>query len=211
MDAAGKYFVDSDLNEGWNIIRWFHPRTAEKASFAGMRAPFVNPTVLSCNRYDGCQNDFENAIMNLIGGMTSGRSGNFLDEAFETPRIATHDTDPIATRQAMMGWTAPRHQRAKMVVVETPSEGKPPMGKSIRKFAAVTRVGIDLAKRVFQVHAVDARGEIVVARKLTRSRLVAFFSELPHCVVAMEACSSAHHWGRQLLARIGHRQEAQGG
>ena len=101
MDAAGKYFVESDLNEGWNIIRWFHPRTAEKASFAGMRAPFVNPTVLSCNRYDGCQNDFENAIMNLIGGMTSGRSGNFLDEAFETPRIATHDTDPIATRQAM--------------------------------------------------------------------------------------------------------------
>ena len=42
MDAAGKYFVDSDLNEGWNINRWFHPRTAEKASFAGMRAPFVN-------------------------------------------------------------------------------------------------------------------------------------------------------------------------
>jgi len=70
------------------------------------------------------------------------------------------------------------------------------MGKSIRKFAAVTRVGIDLAKRVFQVHAVDARGEIVVARKLTRSRLIAFSSELPPCVVAMEACSSAHHWGR---------------
>ena len=74
------------------------------------------------------------------------------------------------------------------------------MGKFIRKFAAVTRIGIDLAKRVFQVHAVDARGEIVVARKLTRSRLVAFFSELPRCVVAMEACPSAHHWGRQLLA-----------
>ena len=74
------------------------------------------------------------------------------------------------------------------------------MGKSIRKFASVTRVGIDLAKRVFQVHAVDAGGEIVVARKLTRSRFVAFFSELPRCVVAMEACSSAHHWGRQLMA-----------
>jgi transposase len=71
---------------------------------------------------------------------------------------------------------------------------------SIRKFAAVTRIGIDLAKRVFQVHAFDARGEIVVARKLTRSRLVAFFSELPRCVVAMEACSSAHPWGRRLLA-----------
>ena len=67
----------------------------------------------------------------------------------------------------MMGWTAPeRHQRAKMVVVKTPSEGKPSMGKSIRNLSTVTRVGLDLAKRVFQVHAVDAKGEIVVARKL---------------------------------------------
>jgi transposase len=74
------------------------------------------------------------------------------------------------------------------------------MGKSIGNFGSVTRVGIDLAKRVFQVHAVDAGGEVVVARKLTRGRLVAFFSELPPCVVAMEACASAHHWGRQLLA-----------
>ena len=69
------------------------------------------------------------------------------------------------------------------------------MGKSIRNFAVVTRVGLDLAKKVFQVHAVDANGEIVVARKLARGRLVDFFSELPRCVVAMEACPSAHHWG----------------
>ena len=74
------------------------------------------------------------------------------------------------------------------------------MGKSIQKLSSVTRVGLDLAKRVFQVHAVDANGEIVVARKLTRGRLIGFFSELPRCVVAMEACSCAHHWGRQLLA-----------
>jgi transposase len=83
-----------------------------------------------------------------------------------------------------------------MVVVETPSEGKPSMGKSIRNLSTVTRVGLDLAKRVFQVHAVDAKGEIVVARKLTRSQLILFFATLPPCVVAMEACSSAHHWGR---------------
>ena len=74
------------------------------------------------------------------------------------------------------------------------------MGKSIQKLSSVTRVGLDLAKKVFQVHAVDANGEVVVAHKLARSRLVGFFSELPRCVVAMEACSSAHHWGRQLLA-----------
>jgi transposase len=82
-----------------------------------------------------------------------------------------------------------------MVVVKTPSEGKPSMGKSILNLSTVTRVGLDLAKRVFQVHAVDARGEIVVARKLTRGQLIPFFAELPSCVVAMEACSSAHHWG----------------
>ena len=55
-----------------------------------------------------------------------------------------------------------RHQRAKMVVVINPSEGEPSMGKSIRNLSTVTRVGLDLAKRGFQVHAVDAKGEIVV-------------------------------------------------
>ena len=55
----------------------------------------------------------------------------------------------------------------------------------------------------FRFTRVDAKGEVVVARKLTRGRLVAFFAELPPCVVAMEACSSAHHWGRQLMA-LGH-------
>jgi transposase len=90
-----------------------------------------------------------------------------------------------------------------MVVVINPSEGKPSMGKSIRNLSTVTRVGLDLAKRVFQVHAVDAKGEIVVARKLTRSQLIPFFAALPPCVVAMEACSSAHHWGRALI-ELGH-------
>jgi transposase len=74
------------------------------------------------------------------------------------------------------------------------------MGKSILNLAAVRRVGLDLAKNAFQVHAVDAKGAIVVARKLTRGRLIAFFARLPRCLVAMEACPSAHHWGRQLLS-----------
>src|ERR1700693_4821355 len=78
-----------------------------------------------------------------------------------------------------------------MVVVINPSEGKPSMGKSIRNLSTVTRVGLDLAKNAFQVHAVDATGAIVVARKLTRGRLVPFFAELAPCVVAIEACSSA--------------------
>jgi len=105
MDAANISSIPTSLK---SVFDGPIPEPPKKASFAGMRAPFVNPTVLSCNRYAGCQIDFENAIMNLIAGMTSGRSGNFLDEAFETPRIATHDTDPIATRQAMTAICAQR-------------------------------------------------------------------------------------------------------
>ena len=61
------------------------------------------------------------------------------------------------------------------------------MGKSSRNFSTVTQVGLDQAKNAFQVHAVDATGAIVVARKLARGRLVPFFAELEPCVVAMEA------------------------
>src|ERR1700721_1035321 len=87
-----------------------------------------------------------------------------------------------------------------MVVVINPSEGKPSMSKSIRNLTAVTRVGLDLAKNAFKVHAADATGAIVGPRKLTRGRLVPFCAELAPCVVAMEACASAHHWGRALIA-----------
>jgi transposase len=74
------------------------------------------------------------------------------------------------------------------------------MGKSIIDASSVTRVGLDLAKRVFRVHAVDATGSVVIARSITRAKVLKFFEALPRGVVAMEACSSAHHWGRQLLA-----------
>jgi transposase len=73
------------------------------------------------------------------------------------------------------------------------------MGKSIIAVQSVTRVGLDLAKRVFRIHAIDATGLVVIARSINRRTLLKFFSGLPRCVVAMEACPSAHHWGRQLL------------
>jgi transposase len=73
------------------------------------------------------------------------------------------------------------------------------VGKSIIDTSSVTRVGLDLAKRVFRIHAVDASGSVVIARSVNRRTLLTFFDALPRCVVAMEACSSAHHWGRQLL------------
>jgi transposase len=67
----------------------------------------------------------------------------------------------------------------------------------------ITTIGLDLAKKVFQVHGVDAEGKVVVARKLRRKQVLAFFAKLPACLVGMEACGSAHHWGRE-IAKLGH-------
>ena len=67
----------------------------------------------------------------------------------------------------------------------------------------VTTIGLDLAKNVFQVHGVDRQGKIVVARQLRRSQIIAFFGELPPCLVGMEACATAHHWARE-LTKLGH-------
>lgn len=80
----------------------------------------------------------------------------------------------------------------------TTEKGKP-MGEITR--ALIARVGVDLAKRVIQVHAVDAAGRRVVARALKRDQFMAWCAQLPAgCLVAMEACSSAHHWARKLRA-----------
>ena len=67
--------------------------------------------------------------------------------------------------------------------------------------ALIVRVGVDLAKNVIQVHAVDASGRRVVARAIKRDQFLAWCAQLPAgCVVAMEACSGAHAWGRRLRA-----------
>ena len=67
----------------------------------------------------------------------------------------------------------------------------------------VTTIGLDLAKHWFQVHGVDANGQVAVRRKLRRSELLAFFQSLPPCLVGMEACATAHHWARE-LTKLGH-------
>lgn len=67
----------------------------------------------------------------------------------------------------------------------------------------ITTVGVDLAKNVFQVHAVDERGKAVLRKQLRREQVGAFFANLPPCLIGMEACGSAHHWGRT-LQRFGH-------
>ena len=67
----------------------------------------------------------------------------------------------------------------------------------------ITTVGIDLAKDVFPVHGVDERGKAVLRKQLRRAQMSSFFANLPPCSIGMEACASAHHWGRT-LARLGH-------
>ena len=67
----------------------------------------------------------------------------------------------------------------------------------------VSTVGVDLAKNVIQVHGVDGAGKTVVRRQLRRSQFLAFFERRPRCLIGMEACSGAHHWGR-LLQEMGH-------
>jgi transposase len=67
----------------------------------------------------------------------------------------------------------------------------------------ITTVGLDIAKSVFQVHGVDAEGQVVIRRQLKRRYVVAFFQKLPPCLVGIEACASSHHWSRELQS-LGH-------
>jgi transposase len=68
---------------------------------------------------------------------------------------------------------------------------------------AITTIGLDIAKSVFQVHGVDAQGEVIIRRQLKRRYVLAFFQKLPPCLVGIEACASSHHWSRELTA-LGH-------
>ena len=69
--------------------------------------------------------------------------------------------------------------------------------------AEIITVGLDLAKTVFQAHGADVSGRPVLRKKLRRDQVLAFFAQLPACVVAMEACGGAHCWGRE-IGKLGH-------
>ena len=67
----------------------------------------------------------------------------------------------------------------------------------------VSTVGLDLAKNVFQVHAIDEAGAVIVAKALRRRQVMPFFSMLAPCLVGMEACGTSHFWARAIAA-LGH-------
>ena len=68
---------------------------------------------------------------------------------------------------------------------------------------AVTTIGLDIAKSVFQVHRIDAEGKVLIRRQLKRRYVLAFFQKLSPCLVGIEACATSHHWSRELKA-LGH-------
>ena len=67
----------------------------------------------------------------------------------------------------------------------------------------ISTIGLDLAKNVFQVHAIDDAGEVIVRRSLRRRQVLPFFAKLEPCLIGMEACGTSHHWARE-LETLGH-------
>jgi transposase len=67
----------------------------------------------------------------------------------------------------------------------------------------VTTIGIDIAKRIFQIHGVDKNGKTVLKKKITRDKLPEFMVTIAKCLVGMEACGGAHHWARE-FTKLGH-------
>jgi len=62
----------------------------------------------------------------------------------------------------------------------------------------VSTISLDIAKAVFQVHGVDGAGAVVIRKRISRTKMLEFFAAFPLCRVGIEACPSAHHWGREL-------------
>lgn len=91
----------------------------------------------------------------------------------------------------LMAWTTP----AQRCILGQRQPGRATM--------SITCIGLDLAKSVFQVHGIDINGGAVIRRRLARSQLLPFFARLQPALIGMEACSSAHHWARELM-RLGH-------
>ena len=64
----------------------------------------------------------------------------------------------------------------------------------------ISTIGLDIAKSVFQVHGVDVEGTVVIRKRVSRAKVLEFFTALPPCLIGIEACPTAHHWSRRLQA-----------
>lgn len=129
-------------------------------------------------------------------------------------------TDMAAKRRPLSGRTASfgrptrscvRHRRILMAWMPSPDGitmcQRGDLQKASRTEGApkaeIAIIGIDLAKRLFQVHGATADGSVAFRKKLSRERLLPFLTAHPRCIVAMEACATAHDWARA-IAELGH-------
>ena len=96
----------------------------------------------------------------------------------------------------VMGWTPPVRHRCAKVAWKGHAKKEASMN-------GVAMIGLDLAKNAFQAHGSDSADPVVFRKRLRRDKVLVFFAEQPRCQVRMEACGSAHYWGRE-LSRIGH-------
>jgi len=99
----------------------------------------------------------------------------------------------------MMVWMAPppTASRCAMLVLSSTNKGTGAIHMEI------TTLGIDIAKSVFQLHGVDAAGQVVLKKRLRRNQVLDFMTQLPRCLVGIEACGTSHHWAREIAA-LGH-------
>ena len=67
----------------------------------------------------------------------------------------------------------------------------------------ITTIGLDLAKNVYQLHAINGVGEVVVRKTLRRAQVLRFFERLDPCLVGIEACGTSHYWARE-ISKFGH-------
>src|SRR3954465_2881924 len=65
----------------------------------------------------------------------------------------------------------------------------------------ITTIGLDIAKSAFQVHGIDAAGEVIVRRQLSRARVLSFFEKLPRCLIGIPACNTSYYWAREVIGR----------
>ena len=67
----------------------------------------------------------------------------------------------------------------------------------------ITTIGVDIAKRIFQIHGVDKKGKTVLKKKLMRDQVLTFMTNIPKCLIGIEACGSANYWARE-ITKLGH-------
>src|SRR5262249_41342188 len=115
-------------------------------------------------------------------------------------RSRTSKRDLQLAPASLMGWTQPVFNG--FIVSQRWQSGH---RRELREGPSVkvTRIGLDIAKQIFELHGVDRRGRVVVRKTLRRERVLEYFSQLAACEVALEACGGAHYWHRE-LSKLGH-------